>query len=273
MPRLTALNAELLATGRGRYLADLDLPGALEVAFVRSPFPHARLGAITGAGVAAGDLGLKPITIEGPGLKVRSWLALPADVARYVGEPVAAVWAEDRYKAEDLAAHVQVDYDPLALEVPQVLFEQRFSNGKVEAAFARAEHTIERTFRVGRVSALPMECRGVAAAYDDATGVIEIWTSTQVPNLVAKAVATALDLEESSVRVLVPHVGAASGSRRTPSPRSSCWPPSPAGFDARCDGSRTDSKTWSPARTRTTTGCGWRPRSPARARCWRRKPR
>ncbi len=211
MPRLTTLNAELLAAGRGRYVADLELPGALEVAFVRSPFPHARLGGITGAGVTAGDLRLKPLTIEGPGLNVRPWLALPADLARYVGEPVAAVWAEDRYKAEDLAAQVQVEYEPMPLEAPQVLFEQHSSNGPVEAAFARAELTFERTFRVGRVSALPLECRGAAAVYDDASGVIELWTSTQIPTLVAKAVATALDIDESRVRVLVPHVGGGFG--------------------------------------------------------------
>ncbi len=211
MPRLTAGSAQLLVGGGGHFLADLDLPGALEVCFVRSPLPHARLGSIAGAGASAGDLDLEPIVIEGPGLTPRPWLALPADTARYVGEPVAAVWAGDRYLAEDLADKVEVEYKELDLEEPAVLFEQTFTNGAVQAAFGRAELQIERTFRTGRVTPLPLECRGAAASFDEATGEVELWTSTQIPNLVARGVAAALRMDESKVRVLVPHVGGGFG--------------------------------------------------------------
>jgi carbon-monoxide dehydrogenase large subunit len=200
-----------LATGRASFLADLDLPaGTLEVAFVRSPFPRARIGAITGAHASGHDLGLRPLTIDGTGLLPRPWLALPTDLARYVGEPVAMVWASDRYLAEDLADQVEVDWEALELEPPTPLFEASVSNGDVDELFASASHIVERTFRAARQTPLPMEPRGVLAR-PLPDGRLELWTSTQVPHLVRRDVAAALGVSDDRIRVLVPHVGGGFG--------------------------------------------------------------
>src|SRR5215470_7472009 len=112
-----------LAQGRGEYLADRRPEGLLEVAFVRSPFAHARVGTITGAGVTAADLALNELPAAGGGSSERSWPALARDRARFAGEAVAAVWAEDRYLAEDLADQVVVEWEPLDLEPPEIVFE------------------------------------------------------------------------------------------------------------------------------------------------------
>ena len=211
MPLLDHRNSERLLLGGGTYLADVELPpGTREVAFVRSPFPHARIGSITGAQATAADLGLRPLVIEGPGLAGRPWQALPADRARYVGEPVAMVWAADRYQAEDLADAVEVDWEPLPAVEGEILFEARGGGGDVDAAFAAAAHVFEETFHAARQTPLPMEARGVLARPTD-DGRIELWTSTQVPHLVRRDVAAALGLSEDRIRVLVPHVGGGFG--------------------------------------------------------------
>ena len=113
--------------GRGRYLDDLDLPGSAHVAFVRSPHAHARLLGIDTAAAeklpgvlevltAAQIRGrLKPIRarLDKPAYRETAWPALAGAKVRYVGEAVAAVVASNRYQAEDGAAQVRVDYDPL----------------------------------------------------------------------------------------------------------------------------------------------------------------
>ena len=127
-----------LTQGRGEYLADLRPAGMLEVAFVRSPFAHARVGTITGAGVTAADLDLNDLPVEGGGHSGRSWPGLARDRARFVGETVAAVWAEDRYLAEDLADQVSVEWEPLDLEPPEVIFEHELAAGPVDETIAAA---------------------------------------------------------------------------------------------------------------------------------------
>ena len=185
--------------GRGAYLADRPPDGALEVAFVRSPFPHARIGRISGAGATAADLGARDL----------SWPPLAREAARYVGEPVAAVWAEDRYRAEDLADAVDVEYEPLPPDPPRVLFERELGGGALDAAMSRAAVVVERELRAARQAPLPLEGRGVAAAW--AGGRLTVWSSTQVPEVVRRGLGLALDLDESAVRVLVPDVGGGFG--------------------------------------------------------------
>ncbi|HEY7202318.1 MAG TPA: xanthine dehydrogenase family protein molybdopterin-binding subunit [Candidatus Dormibacteraeota bacterium] len=190
---------ERLVLGRGAYLADRPPAGALEVAFVRSPFPHARIGRISGAGATAADLGARDL----------SWPPLAREAAHYVGEPVAAVWAEDRYRAEDLADAVDVEYEPLPPEPPRVLFERELGGGPLEAAMSRAAVVVERELRAARQAPVPLEGRGVAAAWAD--GRLTVWSSTQVPEVVRRGLGLALDLDESAVRVRVPDVGGGFG--------------------------------------------------------------
>ncbi|HLQ62923.1 MAG TPA: xanthine dehydrogenase family protein molybdopterin-binding subunit [Candidatus Acidoferrales bacterium] len=194
------------------YLADLELEGCLELAFVRSPYPHAEIGRIGAPALGARDLGLRPLVVEGRGLEARPWHPLPADRARYPGEAVAVVFAEDRYRAEDLAEQAEVELRPLEPEPPRRLFEADFESGEagsVDACFARAAHIVEETFQAARQTPLPLECRGVAASFEG--GRLTVWTSTQVPHLVRRGLARSLGLEEAAVRVLVPEVGGGFG--------------------------------------------------------------
>jgi aerobic carbon-monoxide dehydrogenase large subunit len=203
--------------GGAIYLADLELPGALEAAFVRSPVAHATFPAIPlPAGVYdAPALGLEPITVAGQGLVASRWPPLAEGHVRYPGEAVAVALAADRHQAEDLAESVFFDYrpvtgEPLHPEAPDgVLFERHFENGDLGAEFGRATRVIEGTFRTARQTPLPLENRGVAAAPD--AGRLTVWTSTQVPHLARTLIARCLRLPEEAVRVITPEVGGGFG--------------------------------------------------------------
>jgi aerobic carbon-monoxide dehydrogenase large subunit len=221
MPRLSADAAQRLVAGRGEYVADLALEGGVEVCFVRSPAAHAALGRVdlrTPRGITAAELGLRPIALEAGGMVPVAWQPLAADRVRYVGEPVAMVWAEDRYRAEDLADAVAIDYLPLPPGTPiheeapdGVLLSRLLDSGGVDDQLARADLLIERTFRPARQSAVPLEGRGVVADHDGETGVTTVYTSTQLPHLVRRGIATALGADEASIRVIVPDVGGGFG--------------------------------------------------------------
>src|SRR6185295_17192884 len=117
--------------------------------------------------------------------------------------PVAMVWAEDRYEAEDLAEAAVVNYAPLAPGTPihegapdDVLLSRTVDAGGVDDAMASADLVVERTFRPARQSAVPLETRGVVAEHDRVTGVTTVWTSTQLPHLVRQGIAHALGADE-----------------------------------------------------------------------------
>src|SRR5215831_9456514 len=200
-----------LTQGRGEYLADRRPAGMLEVAFVRSPFAHARVGTITGAGVTSADLHLKDLPVQGGGQGGRSWPALARDRVRFVGEPVAAVWAEDRYLAEDLADGVSVQWEPLEAEPPEVIFEHEFAAGPVDEALGAAAQVVEGEFRLARQAPLPLETRGVIASWDAPSAQLRVWTSTQVPDIVRRGLCLALDIREAAIHVLAPDVGGGFG--------------------------------------------------------------
>ncbi len=214
-----------VVSGRARYLADSTPDGCLDVAFVRSPHPHAAIDSVElgSAQAASGaELGLQPLQLEAGGMVTQQWHPLPTERVRYVGEPVAMAWGSDRYEAEDRAEAVALDYLPLPAAAPvhevapdNVLYSRSFDSGGVDEAFARADLVLERTFKAARQSALPMEGRGVVADHDVTTGVTTLWTSTQIPHLVRRGVAEALEVDEASVRVLVPRVGGGFGLKAT----------------------------------------------------------
>jgi carbon-monoxide dehydrogenase large subunit len=218
VPELGGDHRNRLVSGRGSYLADLPFDG-VEAAFVRSPYAHAAFDNVSlppGAGAAAADLGLRTLRVDGPGLVPCPWDPLPQGRARYVGEPVAVVWAADRYEAEDLADQVEVDFEPLTDGQPLhdtapdgVLFRLAFENGPLEESFAQAARVFEGRFKAARQAPLPLECRGVVAR--PIGDRLEVTTSTQIPDLVKTAVVQALGMEEGSVRVMVPDVGGGFG--------------------------------------------------------------
>ncbi len=236
VPRLE--DPELLS-GRTRYLDDVQLPGTLEVAFVRSPYAHARLVGIradaarTHDGVAlvvtSDELGEAPEIVTGssrPEAGTRRRPLLPRDRVRYVGEPVAAVVASSRYAAEDACDLIEVDYEPLdavvdpeqALTTDAPLLHEgtasnnfahiEFEHGDVDDAFARAARVVAKRFHFGRTHAAPLEGRGGIA---DWSRDLTVWSSTQMPFLVRSMLADLYGLPQTQVRVLVPAVGGGFG--------------------------------------------------------------
>jgi len=148
---------------------------------------------------------------------------------RYVGEPMAVVIAEDRYCAEDAVPLVEVELEPLppvasidqALDPvsprvhdalsSNVIARVRMGKGDTAAVFASGARTLRHTFENHRYSGMPIECRGVVAAYDAGNDAITMWSSTQVVHWVRREVASRLDLPESRVRCIAPEVGGGFG--------------------------------------------------------------
>ena len=236
-----------LITGTGRFLDDISLPGLLHMAVVRSAHAHARIKAVhtqdatatrgVVAAVTAADLSSPvprvPAVIRFPGVAKVLHPLLADGIVRYVGEPVAAVVAEDRYVARDAAERVGIEYDVLpavvnldwALEQgAPVLFPELRSNcvfthevraGEPEAAFGRAEIVVEATLEQPRLAAVTMECRGIVASYDAGEDRLEIWLSTQMPHAARAEIAGALGVRAERVRVIAPDVGGGFGAKGT----------------------------------------------------------
>jgi 2-furoyl-CoA dehydrogenase large subunit len=221
--------APRFVTGRGRYVADIALPGMKHVAIVSSPYPSARIRAIrteaarampgvhyvlTGEEFCAATDSLL-IGVDAP--KVTRY-ALAKDVVRYAGEWVAAVVADTRALAEDAAELVEVDYEtlPHVIDPEQavrpggplvhpahgsnVLYRRRFVWGPVEEAFARADHRLALRAVWGRSSTVPIETFGVAARWDPGQQVLDVWASIQMPKFPDQT-ARALRLPGNAVRV------------------------------------------------------------------------
>lgn len=246
-----------LVTGAGRYVADIQLPGAVEVTFVRSPVAHARIRSID-VSAARREQGVvaifTPADIEKevapftkfvdqeqippeleaavhPEILPCDMEVIPGDTVRYVGQAIVAVVATTRYLAEDAAELVDIEYEELpvvtnpeaAIEPDAPLLHAGIPNnvqarfhvdvGNAEAILDSAEHTQTLRFRTQRLSASPMETRGVLASYDDVSDQITVWSSTQVPYMVRTRIADQLGLSEHQVRVIAPDVGGGFGPK------------------------------------------------------------
>ena len=233
-----------LLRGAGRFLDDLRLDGVAHVAFVRSPHAHARIHAVEldaarkSAGVlavvSAADLDPFPAlglirAFDGMVLPPLAFLA--GDVVRAQGTPVAVVVAESATAAVDAAALVQVEYEALpgvaeadaslVSGAPSVVarddnrsFTYSVRAGDPESAFARAAHVVTVTVRQTRLAGVPLEPRGVAAAWEADT--LTVWSSTQVPHRIRDEVARLLALPVERVRVIAPDVGGGFGVKGGP---------------------------------------------------------
>ena len=230
---------ERLLTGRAAFVADVELAGCLEVAFVRSPVPHARIGRIETAAasaapgvhlvVGAADLdGMSPIPDTHTRTRPVAQFPLARGRVRYVGAPMVAVVADDRYLAEDAAELVEVELDelPAVISIDEALaegaprlydewpdnriIEIERPNPEMDALFARSR-VIRGTYRMQRHTSMPMETRGAAAEYR--RGRLTIWTSTQVPHVERTILARVLGIPESDLRVIAPDVGGGFGGK------------------------------------------------------------
>jgi aerobic carbon-monoxide dehydrogenase large subunit len=242
--RLPRHQDEALLRGQGRFVDDLVLPGALQVAFVRSPHPHALVRGIDKAralslpGVHAvltlDDLAKvmvkrRMVRHSNSGMPLdKAWLFALADgEVCYVGEPVALVAANDRYIAEDAAALIAVDYDvqPYVADVRKaadgplirrelstnVITTYKVSFGDVDAAFKRAAHVFTEELWQHRGGAHSIETRGVVAEMHG-NGAITVHASTQKAHDLKQTLTSLLDCDES-LRVLSPDIGGGFGAK------------------------------------------------------------
>jgi carbon-monoxide dehydrogenase large subunit len=226
--------------GRGEFVADVKLPGTVEVAFLRSPHAHARIKSISvppearGRVFTAADLPrVKPVRVvsHSTGAKSPPWPPLATDKVRYVGDAIAACIAPSRGEAEDLANAVAVDFEILdaVIDAPRdmrgsrhpvheqwgdnLYIEHTLEGGDIEAAARAADVTLTREFRMQRQSGAPLECRGVLAYRDHRLDEVVLYASTQTPHTVRVALAEILDIEERRIRVVAPDVGGGFGPK------------------------------------------------------------
>src|SRR5713101_5154394 len=168
--------------------------------------------------------------------------ALCRERARYVGEIVAMVLAESRAAAEDAVDLIEVDWEPLPPVVDMVragepggpLVHQEWgtnvgvgfshSIGDADGAFARADVTVSETFHIQRYVGMPLEGRGVVAAWDRRDGTLTTWNSTQVSHFVQQGLTTALGLPPHKIRVIAPDLGGGFGTKASGYPEDALVP-------------------------------------------------
>ncbi len=241
-------NARRLVEGRGRFVDDLTLPRMLHVAFHRSPYAHARIGAIdtkaaaASPGVARIVTGAELAEICTPwvgvlshmkGLKSAPQHPMAIDRACWQGEAIVAVLAASRAEAEDAAALVEVDYEALpavadaetALDAAtpvihaelgdNLAFENSHDLGDVDAAFAQAAADggaiVEQTFHFARQTGVTLEPRVIVADFDASQGRMTAYMSHQAPFMMQHIIGKHLGLADSDVRVICRDVGGSFG--------------------------------------------------------------
>ena len=246
-----------LVSGTARFVDDLrsadGLPAGerLTMWVIRSPIAHGRITAVevtealdlpgvvavvTGADIASSisPYGIGP-SRDGAGIADAPMTLLAGSTVRYVGDPVAVVLARSPAEAEDAAAQVRVDYEALQPVVTvedarravvavhdaiadNVLVRWEHRTGDVEACFERAATVARCRAVIPRLAAAPIEVRGCLASYDPEDDLVTLWASAQDPWRQAAQLATVLRREPEAVRVVVPHVGGAFGSKGSLAP-------------------------------------------------------
>jgi carbon-monoxide dehydrogenase large subunit len=223
--------------GQGEYVANIRLPGMLEVAFVRSPMAHGRIKEIrkppgeSEAVFTADELqGVRPIrAVCGlKGFKVSDQPILARDKVRQVGELVAMCVAPTRAEAEDLADEVEVSFDELPavvdmlqarLEPPALVHEEWGDNVFLEslvdddlrAIEKDAAVTVRRTIRTARQHMSPMEGRGVVCEWNRRLEQLVMYSAAQMPHINRAGLAECLGIDQGSIRVIAPDVGGGFG--------------------------------------------------------------
>ena len=235
----------MLITGKGCYVDDVQMPGVLHMAFLRSPYPHATVLSIdTSAAqampgvvavVTGDDLSARlhiPVPSLVPGMKIPPHPLLARGAVHAVGDPVAAVVAHSTAMAQDAISAIAVEYAALpcvvnaeqALEAGAPLAREELDSnicytvtkqgGDVDLAFAEAEHIVRLHLVSPRLVAFALEPRGVLAK-PEPTGDLTVWLSTQSPHRVRADLAIAIDFPEQRIRVIAPDVGGGFGSKGT----------------------------------------------------------
>lgn len=230
-------DARFLA-GKGEYLADLNIPGTQEVAFLRSPVAH---GIIRGIDIPPeyrsrvfllSDLGdINPVraVLNHPDFRASDFPALAEGRVRYVGECIAMCVAPTRAEAEDIVQQISVDIEDLPIVTDAVaaaegltpvihegwpdnrVFVSKPSSGDMAKAMAEAEIVIERELNMNRQCVVSLEGRGVLAYQDRRLEELVIYSSTQQPHMIRMVLAGLINVPEHRMRVVAPDVGGGFG--------------------------------------------------------------
>lgn len=243
--RITRLEDEPLLRGKGRFVDDIALPGVWHAAFVRSPHPHALIKgidkdaalAVPGvhavltlddfSGVMVNRRMVRHSNSGMPLDKCWAFALAPGEVS-YVGEPVAIVIAESRYVAEDAAALVMVDYEPLPFTADvrtakesapvrreinsNVITTYKVSFGDIDASFAKAAHVFKQELWQHRGGAHSIEARGILAEVRPTDGGITVHASTQKAHDLNQSLTTLMDFDQG-LRVVAPDIGGGFGAK------------------------------------------------------------
>ena len=228
-----------LVRGEGRFAADISFPDQIHMRVVRSSVPHGRLAGISieealacpgvvAIWTAADIVDIPPIDFRDT--RVEQLIpyrqpVLARDRVRYVGEPVAVVFADDPYLAEDAADHVMVQIDELA-SIMSADAVGEFSEGRntepmvvrqgygdVDAALADAHRVIDLDLYVGRHSGVPLETRGAIARYDKDKDIVELHGAAKVPHRNREQLARMLNRPLDAIHLFEGHVGGGFGVR------------------------------------------------------------
>jgi aerobic carbon-monoxide dehydrogenase large subunit len=248
--RLLRKEDPALLTGEARYTNDLQVPGALHLAVLRSPYAHARIGrvdvsqALSMPGVVAAYSGAD-LADQWAAPMPCAWAVtedmlnpphhpLAASVANYVGDGVACVLATSDAAARDALEAIEVDYEPLPAVVDledaandRVLVHEELGTnrsytwnllveeheGAVDEAFAAAAHTVSERYVHQRLIPMAMEPRAVLSVPQPFGGDITLYSSTQVPHILKVMTAITLGIPEHQMRVVAPAVGGGFGSK------------------------------------------------------------
>lgn len=233
-----------LIQGLGHYVDDIKLPDTLHVAFLRSIHAHARITGLdvsearNAAGVIAVYTGkdvvekVGPVPCAGalPDLRVPDYRVLARDKVYFVGQPIAAVVATDRYAARDAVDLIMCDYEelPVVVDVEEaakggpVIYEEYGDNiayrlttgeGDIDAAMAAADRVVKQRIVHQRLAPIAMEPRAVLARYLPGEQELTLWSSTQIPHLLRTQIALMLGFPENKLRVIAPEVGGGFGSK------------------------------------------------------------
>jgi carbon-monoxide dehydrogenase large subunit len=231
--------------GQGEYVANIRLPGMLEVAFVRSPMAHGFIRSVKKPAdlvFVSEDLqGVKPIrAVSGlKGFKISEQPVLAAGKVRQVGELVAMCVAPTRAEAEDLADLVELDLEELPAVVdmlqartapPALVHEEWGDNVFLEslvdddiAAIDKiASVKVRRTIRTARQHMSPMEGRGVVCEWNRRLEQLVMYTAAQMPHINRAGLAECLGIDQGAIRVIAPDVGGGFGYKGILLPEEVC---------------------------------------------------
>jgi aerobic carbon-monoxide dehydrogenase large subunit len=245
--RVPRVNDRKLLTGACRYVDDIELPGMVHAAVLRSPVAHGRLGSVDMSPVAEDPDVVAVLTPQEvaeatrpipcvwvmPGQRQTSYPVAPTDVTRYLGEPLGLVVATSRAAAEDARELIVIDVEELpavgdpeaALAEDAPLLHPEWGTNvvvdmprgdpqdAVTAAVERSPHVVSMRFRIQRLSGNPIETRGLVARWDSLTQELTVWLSTQVPHHARDHLAETLGLPYDAVRVIAPDVGGGFGTK------------------------------------------------------------